>query len=161
VLGEHRGASSYTVGQRKGLNLSRPADDGRPRFVLGTDPETNTVTVGPKEALAIGEIAGQRFSWAGARPDELEFRCDVQIRAHADPQPGTCRIRTADRATRPDATEPGIEISVRVDEPLIGVATGQSAVIYVGTRVMGQFTIDIATSQLDLRELALAAGGAR
>ncbi|WP_125107935.1 tRNA 2-thiouridine(34) synthase MnmA [Gulosibacter massiliensis] len=150
VLGEHQGASAYTVGQRKGLNLTRPAADGRPRFVLGTDPATNTVTVGPKEALAVGEIAGQRFSWAGAAPDITEFRCDVQIRAHADPQPGTCSIRRAARSTRPDATEPGIEIAVRVDEPLVGVATGQSAVIYVGSRVLGQFTIDTATSQLDL-----------
>ncbi|MFD2674773.1 tRNA 2-thiouridine(34) synthase MnmA [Gulosibacter bifidus] len=159
VVGEHQGATGYTVGQRKGLGLSRPAEDGKPRFVLGTDPKTNTVTVGPKEALAIGEIAGQRFSWAGPAPTEREFRCEVQIRAHAEPVPGTCTIRETETRLRPDAhaseTAGSVtEIAVRVDEPLVGVATGQSAVIYVGTRVLGQFTIDAATSVIDLVDTA-------
>lgn len=159
VVGEHQGATGYTIGQRKGLGLSRPAPDGQPRFVLDTDPETNTVTVGPKAALAIGQIAGQRFSWAGAAPTEQEFACEVQIRAHAEPVPGTCRIQTTGTVLRPDASDMQpdgtvTEVVVRVDEPLLGVATGQSAVIYVGTRVLGQFTIDAATSILDLNESA-------
>ena len=33
------------------------------------------------------------------------------------------------------------ELAVRPDEPLFGVAPGQTAVIYLGTRVLGQFTI--------------------
>lgn len=149
-LGEHDGAVGFTIGQRKGLKLGRPAADGKPRFVLGTDPESNTVVVGPKEALSIGEISGQRWTWAGPRPDSDRFRCDVQIRAHGDTVAGICTIRSADEATRPDATEPGIEIAVRTDAPLVGVAPGQTAVIYDGTRVVGQFTIDRATSQIDL-----------
>ena len=31
VVGEHQGAHGFTVGQRKGLRLGRPAADGRPR----------------------------------------------------------------------------------------------------------------------------------
>ncbi|MDJ1371854.1 tRNA 2-thiouridine(34) synthase MnmA [Gulosibacter molinativorax] len=153
-LGEHDGAVGFTIGQRKGLKLGQPAADGKPRFVLGTDPASNTVVVGPKEALAIGEISGQRWTWAGPKPNMDQFRCDVQIRAHGETVPGECIIRAADTATRPDATEPGIEIAVRVDEPLVGVAPGQTAVIYDGTRVVGQFTIDRATSQLDIAALA-------
>lgn len=151
-LGEHDGAVGFTIGQRKGLKLGRPAADGKPRFVLGTDPESNTVVVGPKEALAIGEISGQRWTWAGPKPEAERFRCEVQIRAHGETVPGEYIIRTAETATRPDATEAGIEIAVRVDEPLLGVAPGQTAVIYDGTRVVGQFTIDRAVSQLDFDE---------
>lgn len=157
-LGEHDGAVGFTIGQRKGLKLGRPAEDGKPRFVLGTDPETNTVVVGPKEALAIGEISGQRWTWAGPKPSADRFRCDVQIRAHGETVPGECVIRNADTATRPDATEAGIEIAVRVDDALVGVAPGQTAVIYDGTRVVGQFTIDRATSQLDLEPAAESSG---
>ncbi len=133
VVGSHDGAHAFTVGQRRGLRLGMPAPDGKPRFVLEVRPVSNTVVVGPKEALAIAEIAGQRFSWAGAAPAESDFACEVQIRAHADPVPARAQV-----------TDDGVRVVPEV--PLDGVAPGQSAVIYVGTRVLGQFTIDTTVS---------------
>jgi tRNA-specific 2-thiouridylase len=132
-VGRHEGAHAYTVGQRRGLSLDRPAPDGRPRFVLEVKPATNTVVVGPKEALAVGALAGARTSWAGPRPDAQEFRCEVQVRAHADPVPAVA------------AFEDG-ELVIRPDEPLVGLAPGQSAVLYDGTRVLGQVTVDRTVS---------------
>ncbi|MCD2497173.1 tRNA 2-thiouridine(34) synthase MnmA [Microbacterium nymphoidis] len=129
VVGSHEGAHAYTVGQRRGLHLGVPAADGKPRFVLEVRPVSNTVVVGPKEALAIGRIAGARLSWAGAEPLTDEFACDVQIRAHADPVPAQA-VRGEDG------------LIVTPVEPLDGVAPGQTAVLYDGTRVIGQFTID-------------------
>ncbi len=142
VVGSHEGAHAYTVGQRRGLRLGTPAPDGKPRFVLEVRPKENTVVVGPKEALAIAEIAGSRFSWAGAHPvasglvaaDGESFACDVQIRAHADPVPAVARVAVS------DAGAP--ELVVTPAAPLDGVAPGQTAVVYVGTRVLGQCTID-------------------
>jgi tRNA-uridine 2-sulfurtransferase len=128
VLGTHEGAHAFTVGQRKGLSIGFPADDGKPRFVLEVQPKTNTVVVGPKEALAIAEIAGSSFSWAGVAPSQQSFDCEVQIRAHADPVPAVAALVEG-------------EVVVTPVDPLIGVAPGQTAVIYVGTRVLGQFTI--------------------
>ncbi|PSL39750.1 tRNA (5-methylaminomethyl-2-thiouridylate)-methyltransferase [Labedella gwakjiensis] len=139
VVGDHDGAHAFTVGQRRGLRLGVPADDGKPRFVLEVRPKTNEVVVGPKEALAIAEIGGRRFSWAGAPVEDAgeAFRCDVQIRAHADPVPAEARVvEGAD----------GIEFVVVPDVPLDGVAPGQTAVVYLGTRVLGQFTIDRTVS---------------
>ncbi len=133
VVGAHEGAHAYTVGQRRGLRLGTPAPDGRPRFVLEVRPVTNTVVVGPKEALAVAEIAGERFTWAGRRPQAPAFDCDVQIRAHADPVPAVATLAE------------GI-VTVRPDAPFDGVATGQTAVLYDGTRVIGQFTIDRTVS---------------
>ncbi|MBN8206045.1 tRNA 2-thiouridine(34) synthase MnmA [Microbacterium esteraromaticum] len=133
VVGTHEGAHAFTVGQRRGLRLGVPADDGKPRFVLEVRPVSNTVVVGPKEALAIAEISGERFSWAGAAPMASEFACEVQIRAHADPVPARAFVSDAG-------------VRVVPDSPLDGVAPGQSAVIYVGTRVLGQFTIDTTVS---------------
>ncbi len=140
VIGQHDGALAYTVGQRKGLNLGVPAADGRPRFVVTVKPSTNEVVVGSREDLNIGEIAGARFSWAGNDPvvsgiatatdgGFTEFDCEVQIRAHADPVPAVARQVDG-------------EVVVTPVTPLNGVATGQTAVLYVGTRVLGQFTID-------------------
>ncbi|OJU39354.1 MAG: tRNA 2-thiouridine(34) synthase MnmA, partial [Microbacterium sp. 69-10] len=133
VVGTHEGAHAFTVGQRRGLRLGVPAADGKPRFVLEVRPVTNTVVVGPKEALAIAEISGERYSWAGPAPQASEFACEVQIRAHADPVPATAFV-----------TDEGVRVVP--EHPLDGVAPGQSAVIYVGTRVLGQFTIDTTVS---------------
>ncbi|MCC4267742.1 tRNA 2-thiouridine(34) synthase MnmA [Microbacterium schleiferi] len=136
-VGTHDGAHAYTVGQRRGLALGTPASDGKPRFVLEIRPVTNTVVVGPKEALATAEIAGSRVTWAGRAPDAASFACDVQIRAHADPVPARAEILDG-------------EVVVTPDEPLDGVATGQTAVLYDGTRVIGQFTIDRTRSAVPI-----------
>ena len=135
VVGSHEGAHAYTVGQRRGLGITVPAPDGRPRFVLEVKPQENTVVVGPKEALDIAEIAGRRITWAGLPPKDAAtpFACQVQIRAHADPVEATAAMVDG-------------ELVIRPYTPLSGVATGQSAVVYVGTRVLGQCTIDRTVS---------------
>jgi tRNA-uridine 2-sulfurtransferase len=150
VVGSHEGAHAFTVGQRKGLQLGYPAADGKPRYVLEVRPKTNEVVVGPKEHLAISELAGSQVSFAGPDPvasgyaqdrtvDGVfgcsEFAVAVQVRAHADPVEATAQVLNG-------------ELHVRVHEPLLGVAPGQSAVIYVGTRVVGQCTIDRTVSAL-------------
>ncbi|GGL00987.1 tRNA-specific 2-thiouridylase MnmA [Salinibacterium xinjiangense] len=141
VIGKHDGALAFTIGQRKGLNVGFPTDDGKPRFVLEIRPKTNEVVVGPREALALGELAGSKFSWAGLDPvasgiiavADDSFECHVQIRAHADPVPAVARL-VADAA--------GVnELVINPADPIIGVSPGQTAVLYVGTRVLGQCTI--------------------
>ncbi len=102
-------------GSARGSTSAFPADDGKPRFVLEVRPKTNEVVVGPKEALAISELAGSRFTWAGLPPaDPTEpFDCDVQVRAHGDPVPAVARVvdsgwfeHAASRATRHELRPP-------------------------------------------------------
>jgi tRNA-specific 2-thiouridylase len=146
-LGEHEGAAAFTVGQRKGLQIGTPAADGKPRFVLEVRPITNTVVVGPREALAIREIAGSKYTWCGVAPAEPEvaFECDVQIRAHADPGPAIAQVVSVSTGST-TATGSTTELVITPNEPLTGVAPGQTAVVYIGTRVLGQCTIDRTVS---------------
>jgi len=143
-IGTHPGAAAFTVGQRRGLNIGVPAPDGRPRFVLEVRPATNEVVVGPREALAVAELAGSRISWAGRAPERPEepFDCEVQVRAHGDPVPAVAAVEAG-------------ELVIRLREPLVGVAPGQSAVVYVGTRVLGQCTIDRTVSAVPVPAPAL------
>ena len=126
VLGSHDGAYAFTVGQRRGLALGRPAADGRPRFVLGITPVTNTVTVGPAEALDVLTIEAVRPVWLV--PPVAERDCRVQLRAHGAAVPATV---LAD----------GGAVVVRLHEAARGVAPGQAAVFYEGDRVLGSATI--------------------
>jgi tRNA-uridine 2-sulfurtransferase len=135
VLGSHEGSHGFTVGQRKGLSIGRPAADGRPRYVLEIRPKTNTVVVGPQAALAISEMAGSRYTWCGQPPKNKDAWTDilVQVRAHGDAIPAEFSVIDD-------------EMVIRVKEPLLGVAPGQTAVLYLGTRVLGQTTIDRTVS---------------
>jgi len=161
ILGTHEGAHAFTVGQRKGLSIGYPAADGKPRFVLEVQPKTNTVVVGPKEALAIAEIAGTKFSWAGLDPvasgiiaDAADsFDCEVQIRAHADPVAAVAVVH--DRIDADGQTV--AELMIRPNEPLIGVSPGQTAVVYVGTRVLGQCTIARTVSAVPVSAVPVSA----
>jgi len=129
VVGEHQGAYAYTVGQRKGLGLGRPAADGRPRYVTEVDTARNVVVVGPETLLTVRELRGERAVWLAPDVPAAEFTpCAVQVRAHGD-------------AIGAQVRRVGDSLEVRLDEPLRGIAAGQSLVVYDGTRVLGQATV--------------------
>ncbi|WP_448629031.1 tRNA 2-thiouridine(34) synthase MnmA [Cellulomonas soli] len=129
VLGTHDGAYAYTVGQRKGLALGRPAADGRPRYVLAVEPVRRTVVVGSADELRVAGIDAGDAVWFDEPTDERD--CHVQVRAHGDPVPA--RVRPlGDGRLRVDLVDGG---------QLRGVAPGQSLVVYDGTRVLGQATV--------------------
>jgi tRNA-specific 2-thiouridylase len=135
VLARHDGVHGFTVGQRRGLGLARPAADGRPRYVLGIEPASGTVRVGPAEALDVSVIDARRPVWsAGAAPDG-PFTCTVQVRAHGGVAPAT---------VHPE----GAELHVELDTPLRGVAPGQVLALYrpdtAGDVVLGSATIAAA-----------------
>jgi len=135
VLGEHDGGYAYTVGQRKGLDLGRPAPDGRPRYVLKVQPVSNTVVVGAVEELDVAGLRGSDAVWFGP-PGQDWFDCTVQVRAHGTPEPASARAVTDD-----DGAASGME--VRFAEPLRGLATGQSVALYDHTRVLGEATVGV------------------
>lgn len=138
VLGEHSGVHGFTVGQRKGLGIDKPAADGRPRYVLDIEPVSATVTVGSAERLGVTEIEAERPVWPSERPLDGPTECVVQIRAHGGTAPAVAEA------------EPG-RIRVRLHEELRGVAPGQTIVLYQedqhGERVLGSAKISDSAAE--------------
>ena len=129
VVGAHTGAYAFTVGQRKGLRLPRPAADGAPRYVTSVDTARNVVTVGPETLLSVRTLRADAVVWlAPDVPCAVPTACHVQVRAHGEAV-GASAVRSGDAVT------------VELDEPMRGVAAGQSLVMYQGTRVIAQATI--------------------
>jgi tRNA-specific 2-thiouridylase len=133
VVGEHDGAYAYTVGQRHGLRLGRPAPDGAPRYVLEVRPADDTVVVGPRQALDADSVEAAGATWCGPAPTAGE-RVGVQVRAHGEELPGV--VEALD----------GSVVRLRLDRPVRAAAPGQTAALYSGTRVVGSATIRRAGS---------------
>ena len=129
VLGDHEGAFAYTIGQRRGLGIGRPAADGRPRYVLDISPVTNTVTVGPGESLDVDLVTAVRPVWTDSAAPDAPFEAIAQLRAHGGISPCTAEV-IEDR------------LQVRLHEPVRGVARGQAVVLDAGDRVVGSATIE-------------------
>jgi tRNA-uridine 2-sulfurtransferase len=112
-LGTHRGIWGVTVGQRRGLGL----DHHERRFVVDVDATTDTVTVGPRSALACDWVDVAAPTWTHRRPEPGEA-VRVQLRAHG--------------ATTGARVVPGVagEVRFEFDEPAFGLALGQAAVAY-------------------------------
>ena len=123
TLGAHRGTALYTVGQRTGLGtLSSPG----PWYVVAIDAGKNRLTVGRRDDLACRRVELEEMTFVGD-PLERATVCDAQLRSHAVP----CR----------GVFHPGEQPRIELDEPFLGPAPGQAAVLYAGTRVLGGGTI--------------------
>jgi tRNA-specific 2-thiouridylase len=131
VVGEHDGTYGFTIGQRRGLALTTATADRQPRYVLAISPATQTVTVGPREHLAVSRIACAPPTWCGPAPDGPLERVSIQVRAHGDVVDG--RVSVSDGRLVAEVS-PGLE----------GVAPGQTLVVYDADRVLGSATIDSA-----------------
>ena len=127
VLGTHEGAYRFTVGQRRGLRIGTPAADGRPRFVLDIEPVSGTVTVGSREELTVDRIEGVTPRWCGLPP--------------AGPMDGTVQLRAHGSEHRAVVTVTDDQVAVELVDAAQGIAPGQAAVVYDGTRVIGSCTI--------------------
>ena len=121
--------TAFTVGQRKGLRLDRPAPDGKPRYVLSIEPVSSTVTVGPRRGAR-----GPRDHRDTPGLDRL--RAAVGTGRVLGPAPRARRGPPVRR--RPQAAT---NCTSTCASPARGVAPGQAAVLYDGDTVLGSATI--------------------
>jgi tRNA-specific 2-thiouridylase len=120
LLGTHAGIAGVTVGQRKGLGVVA----GQRRFVLEVLPQRRTLVVGSREEAL--------------RPSALVERCQWLIEPEAWTGPVEVKFtyRDAPAAAQLRRLE-GERVEVLFSTPQFGIAPGQAAVFYGGTRVLG------------------------
>ena len=123
----------YTVGQRRGLGLAA----AEPLYVLGIDSARNRVTVGPRQKLLARGLSGERLHWIAGRPPREALDRGVEA---------TVRIRSRHAGVAARVRCSRAEAVVEFEEPQHGVAPGQAAVFYRGTRVLGGCWITKALS---------------
>lgn len=121
VIGEHQGIIHYTIGQRKGLNLSM----GHPVFVTKIRPDTNEVVIGENEDLFINTLLCDRVNFMAIEGLEEEVRLKAKIRYN---HPGAeCVISPAEEG----------KVRVTFDQPQRAITPGQAVVFYQGEYVAG------------------------
>lgn len=75
LIGKHTGLTNYTVGQRKGLNISYK----EPLFVLRIDPKNNCLIVGPKGSLYKDKLRANNIN---ILVDDFSGKILAKIRSH-------------------------------------------------------------------------------
>lgn len=113
VLGQHRGVVHFTVGQRRGIEVGGQAE---PLYVIAIEPESRRIVVAPRRALAVNSMRIEELSWIGEDQTEIS----VKVRSLALPVPATI-----------------LGDEIQFERPEYGVAPGQAAVVYDGSRLLG------------------------
>lgn len=131
VVGHHRGAACYTLGQRKGLGLAM----GAPVYVCAKDMQRNTVTVGPGEALFSPALLAGDWNWYPFPTLTAPMRVTVKTRHSQFEQAATVYPEENGFAR------------VEFDQPQRAVTPGQAVVLYDGDMVVGGGTITEALSR--------------
>lgn len=125
IVGVHKGAVRYTIGQRKGLGIAV----GRPVFVIGKDMEHNTVTVGDEPLLFHTTLIAEEMNWISIPAATESFRCKAKTRYRHKEQWAT--VYPAE----------GGSVRIVFDEPQRAITTGQAVVLYDDDTVIGGGTI--------------------
>ena len=125
VIGQHKGAVCYTIGQRKGLGIAL----GAPAYVCKKDMQANTVTLGPHEALFSTALRAADWNW-------------YPFPALMEPLEVTAKTRHSqiEQAATVYPEENGFA-RVEFHAPQRAVTPGQAVVLYQGDMVIGGGTI--------------------
>jgi len=113
VLGTHPGVIHFTVGQRRGIEIGGQKE---PLYVVRIEPAARRLVVGPRRALAVDALRTSDWNWLGEGQRDVA----VKVRSLAPPIPA---ILDGDW--------------IRFRQAEYGVAPGQAAVAYDGTRLLG------------------------
>lgn len=122
TLGTHQGYPYYTIGQRKGLGIAL----GKPAYVLKLNPEKNTVMLGDAGQLVTEYMLVERPRLVCEADFYREKNLSVRIRYRSHSVP--CEVvREVDDG----------KLLIHFATPVSAVTPGQSAVFYVGNRLVG------------------------
>ena len=119
VVGEHKGFTQYTIGQRKGIGLSFP----EPRYVKTINPIDNTITVSKKESLYSTKCTAYNMNFF---LDKLEF--PIELKA---------KIRYNSKSSLATINKIKNELEIDFNKPQLAITSGQSIVFYKDDLLIG------------------------
>ncbi len=120
-LGEHKGLAYYTIGQRKGLNVSSLV----PLYVLAKDIAANALIVGVESELGSQVMQVKAINWIAGEPPANAFRSQVKTRYTAKESLAEITLSSEEQA------------EVRFDSPQRDITPGQAAVFYEDEVLLG------------------------
>lgn len=125
VLGQHKGITHYTIGQRKGLGIAF----GHPVFVSEIRPESNEVVLGNSEEVFFDRLIATDINYMAADKFTVGQRMLAKIR-YAD---------LGQMCTVEDVRDD--QITIAFDQKARAVTPGQAVVFYEDGYVFGGATI--------------------
>ncbi|MCD7846162.1 MAG: tRNA 2-thiouridine(34) synthase MnmA [Oscillospiraceae bacterium] len=131
VLGRHRGAIGYTIGQRRGLGVSAE----KPLYVCAKRRADNTILLGGNERLFSATLLANDLNFIALPRLEEPVRCRARV-----------RYRQAEQWATAEQTDED-ELRVTFDQPQRAITPGQAVVLYDGDTVIGGGTIYQAEEQ--------------
>ena len=120
ILGKHKGYPFYTIGQRKGLEVTF----GKPVYVTGIHPESNTIVLGDEDELNRPEMTVGKLNW-------------LKYDGVSDGMEALTKVRYKDKGSLSNLYNDENGIRVKFYEDAKSIAPGQSAVFYDGDDVIG------------------------
>ena len=118
---DYAGIIHYTIGQRKGLNLSM----GHPVFVTEIRPDTNEVVIGENEDLFVTDLICDRVNFMAI--DHIEEGKELTAKIRYNHPGAVCTLENLE----------GGKVKVIFREPQRAVTPGQAVVFYEGEYVAG------------------------
>lgn len=128
VVGEHKGLSFYTIGQRERLGIKRD----EPLFVADKDLKNNYLIVGYEDDVLLykKEVEVTGVNWISGHSPKFPLKCMVRLRHRQPLQNAECRYQNT-------------KLIVKFNKPQRAVTPGQFAVIYKNGKCLGGGVIEI------------------
>ncbi|MFH1848004.1 MAG: aminomethyltransferase beta-barrel domain-containing protein, partial [Candidatus Omnitrophota bacterium] len=121
IIGGHKGAALYTIGQREGLGIAYK----EPLYVVGIDVSANRITAGIKKDVYKKALMADKVNWVSIKKPVKKIRAQVKIRYQHKKAGAIIEVLESDKAL------------VTFDEPQQAPTPGQAAVFYRGDTILG------------------------
>jgi tRNA-specific 2-thiouridylase len=119
-LGQHRGIAFCTIGQRHGLGLA----SGKPLYVIGIEPESNRIVLGPEKELYSQKLTAQKLSWISGKAPRAPITAQAKIRYKSKEAEAILFFRND-------------SVDVHFTQPQKAITPGQAIVFYNVNEVLG------------------------
>lgn len=130
VIGRHEGLNYYTIGERRGFEVTKKSPESGPFYIIAKDIETNSLVVSDKESEIVEfsptKIQLKSINWIN-EPSSEEICARVRYRGGKL----SCKLILS-----------GKKLVVEFTEPVRGLSLGQSIVFYSGENCLGGAIMD-------------------